>query len=62
MSNAIETLENAGEAVKNGVKHVTDTVGHDLGGRAPVQTEAAPGNPDDCGPTGCEVEEEPVPA
>lgn len=60
MSNAIETLENAGEAVKDGLKHVTDTVEQDLGGKAPVQTEAAPGTPEDCGPTGCETEEEPI--
>ena len=60
MSNVLDGLEEAGKAIKEGVRKA-------LGGEPeqPNPTDqpshvAAPASPTDCGPTGCENEEEPV--
>lgn len=55
MSNAIEGLKNAGQAVKDGFEHIGDVIEKELGDK-PDQ-EAAPASPQDCGPTHCEIEE-----
>lgn len=63
MSNVLDGLEEAGTEIKDGAEHVGDTVKKAFGGQPeqpnPTQ-EAGPASPTDCGPTGCEVEEEPV--
>jgi hypothetical protein len=53
MSNAIEGLKNAGQAVKDGFEHIGDVIEKELGDK-PDQ-EAAPASPEGCGPTHCDV-------
>ncbi|HEY4456081.1 MAG TPA: hypothetical protein VGN81_17345 [Pseudonocardiaceae bacterium] len=52
MSNAIDGLKNAGQAVKDGFEHIGDVIEKELGDK-PTQ-EAAPASPDGCGPTHCD--------
>lgn len=53
MSNAIEGLKNAGQAVKDGFEHIGDVIEKELGGKP--EQEADPASPDGCGPVHCEI-------
>lgn len=58
MSNAIDGVKNVGQAVEDGFEHIGEAIEQELGGQ-PGQ-EATPASPQGCGPTHCEVEEEPT--
>jgi hypothetical protein len=62
MSSAIGDLEDAGQAVKDGFEHVDEAVQKELGGTPAHQAGASPATPQDCGPMGCEIEEDPAQA
>ena len=52
MSNAIDGLKSAGQAVKDGFEHIGDVIEKEFGDK-PAQ-EATPASPGNCGPTHCD--------
>jgi hypothetical protein len=53
MTNAVEDLANAGQAVKDGFEHVGEAIEKELN---PQPThEAVPAGPANCGPMGCDI-------
>jgi hypothetical protein len=55
MSNAIEDVKNAGQAVKDGFEHLGDTLEKELGGTPEADPSKA--SPQDCGPVHCDIPE-----
>lgn len=55
MSNAIDGLSHADQAVKDGFEHIGDVIEQELAGKPDQEADPAKVAPQDCGPVHCEI-------